>query len=113
MIYLYDIAQEHNGLVLSTDNWTELMLGFWTLHGDCGDYGMIQNLWKTEVYEMASTFVENLEEKRSRALLDCIEAIPTDGLGISASDLDQIGAESYKEVDEILQNFEAIKPRFA
>ena len=30
-------------------------------------------------------------------------SIPTDGLGISNSDLDQIGAKSYNEVDDILK----------
>jgi NAD+ synthase len=63
MIYLYDLAGKHNGMVLSTDNYTELLLGFWTLHGDVGDYGMIQNIWKTEVYEMANYLVANYETK--------------------------------------------------
>ncbi|RLI53339.1 MAG: NAD(+) synthase, partial [Candidatus Thorarchaeota archaeon] len=31
MIFLYDMAQAYNGLVLSTDNLTEYNLGFWTL----------------------------------------------------------------------------------
>ncbi|MCK5097024.1 MAG: NAD(+) synthase, partial [Desulfobacteraceae bacterium] len=32
MIYLFDLAHFKEGMVLSTDNYTELMLGFWTLH---------------------------------------------------------------------------------
>ena len=44
MMYLYNVAQINKGLVLSTDNYTEYLLGFWTLHGDVGDFGMIQNL---------------------------------------------------------------------
>ena len=59
MIILYDLAQLSNGIVLSTDNYTEYLLGFWTLHGDVGDYGMIQNLWKTEVYELAYWLCDN------------------------------------------------------
>lgn len=35
MMYLYDIASRHKGLVMSTDNQTEYQLGFWTIHGDC------------------------------------------------------------------------------
>lgn len=31
MIYLYNLAQQHKGMVLSTDNRTEYMYGFWTL----------------------------------------------------------------------------------
>lgn len=35
--------------------------------------------------------------------------IPTDGLGISSSDLEQIGAESYEQVDSILREILAWK----
>jgi NAD+ synthase len=102
MVYLYDLAAKHKGMVLSTDNYTELLLGFWTLHGDVGDYGMIQNLWKTEVYEMSRFLAKSMEEGPKKALMDCVEAVPTDGLGITNSDLDQIKAGSYEEVDQIL-----------
>jgi len=106
MMYLYDLAAKHRGMVLSTDNYTELLLGFWTLHGDVGDYGMIQNLWKTEVYAMAEYLVQNYtNQDQAEALKACIDAVPTDGLGITNSDLDQIGASSYQEVDEILISY--------
>ena len=103
MVYLYDLASRYRGMVLSTDNYTELLLGFWTLHGDVGDYGMIQNLWKTEVYAMSRYIVSQLEDDDSKkALEDCIVAVATDGLGITKSDLDQIQADSYEDVDQIL-----------
>ena len=109
MIYLYDKARKYKGLVLSTDNYTELLLGFWTLHGDVGDYGMIQKLWKTEVYAMAGYLAEAYEmpgeNKKAESLHACISATPTDGLGITNSDLDQLGASSYEEVDNILREF--------
>ncbi len=107
MIYLYNIAQKYNGIVLSTDNYTELLLGFWTLHGDVGDYGMIQNLWKTEVYELAKYLIaeELINDNQKLALQACIDATPTDGLGITNSDLDQLGAKNYSEVDKILQKY--------
>jgi NAD+ synthetase len=109
MIYLYNQARKNNGLVLSTDNYTELLLGFWTLHGDVGDFGMIQKLWKTEVYGMsrylADIFKTNNETDKAAALIACVEAVPTDGLGITNSDLDQLGANSYEEVDKILIEF--------
>lgn len=79
MMYLYDIASRHKGLVMSTDNQTEYQLGFWTIHGDVGDFDPIQDLWKTEVYELAKW--------------------------ISNSDLEQIGAKSYDEVDDILSRY--------
>ena len=112
MIYLYDLAQKHHGLVLSTDNLTEYYLGFWTLHGDVGDYGPIQHLWKTEVYEISEFLARALSGKKKEALRLCIKAIPTDGLGISDSDVDQIMPgwnkkykncrEAYAAVDKIL-----------
>ncbi len=106
MIYLYDLAAKNKGMVLSTDNYTELLLGFWTLHGDVGDFGPIQQLWKTEVYEMARHIAENeANEDQADALWTCILAIPTDGLGITNSDLDQLGATSYEEVDKILMQY--------
>lgn len=112
MIYLYNIASGHKGMVLSTDNYTELMLGFWTLHGDVGDYGPIQQLWKTEVYEMTKFIADRETFERAEPLYLMLDVVATDGLGITKSDLDQIlpnwrerhetTRSGYKEVDEIL-----------
>ncbi len=102
MIYLYDLASKYKGMVLSTDNYTELLLGFWTLHGDVGDYGMVQNLWKTEIYEMSRFLASQMSKEQKDALEACITAVATDGLGITNSDLDQIEAGTYEEVDQIL-----------
>jgi NAD+ synthetase len=106
MIYLYNLASKHNGLVLSTDNLTESLLGFWTLHGDVGDLGLIQNLWKSEVYNIGQTIDGSCQL--------CVDAVPTDGLGITHSDLDQILPEwtpkmgdhidAYRFVDDTLIN---------
>lgn len=121
MIYLYNLASIHRGLVMSTDNQTEYQLGFWTIHGDVGDFDPIQGLWKTEVYELAKWLCTRLSLKVASypaglskeyykdtynkyiALKESIALTPTDGLGISNSDLDQIGAKSYYDVDRVLQ----------
>jgi len=105
MIYLYNLAQQHKGLVLSTDNYTEYLLGFWTLHGDVGDYGMIQELWKEEVYDMSQYLVNEVLESSAEkeALQACIDAVPTDGLGITGSDLEQLGVDTYAQVDAELK----------
>lgn len=101
MIQLYHLAHKYNGVVLSTDNLTELMLGFWTLHGDVGDVGFIQSLWKTEVYGLANWMMDN-GYGGDDVLKACIDATPTDGLGVTSSDFDQLGYKSYKEIDEKL-----------
>jgi len=109
MSYLFDLAHYENGMVLSTDNYTELLLGFWTLHGDVGNYGMLQYLWKTEVYGLASYLVDcyrrDEAHDKAGALQPCIEAIPTDGLGITASDFDQIGVPDYEAADMLLIDY--------
>lgn len=127
MIYLYNLASIHNGLVMSTDNQTEYQLGFWTIHGDVGDFDPLQDLWKTEVYGLAEWLsdyykdtlksLNSAEEKLEyckmyEAMNESIDLTPTDGLGISNSDLDQIGAKSYAEVDAILQDFLAYNDLF-
>lgn len=118
MIHLYNLASIHKGLVMSTDNQTEYQLGFWTIHGDVGDFDPIQDLWKTEVYELATHIADkynflgdvqsnlNLASQwytKANCIRQSIALTPTDGLGISNSDLDQIGAKSYTEVDDILR----------
>lgn len=118
MIYLYNLASIHKGLVMSTDNQTEYQLGFWTIHGDIGDFDPVQDLWKTEVYELAKWILGKYEKcnighadcffdmgaaQKVYALEQSIALTPTDGLGISNSDLEQIGAKSYYDVDRVLQ----------
>lgn len=117
MMFLYNLASIHKGLVMSTDNQTEYQLGFWTIHGDVGDFDPIQDLWKTEVYELARWLVtryqniaefpnrECWENRAWKAIVESIKLIPTDGLGISNSDLEQIGAKDYATVDDILSRF--------
>jgi len=111
MIQLFHIAHELDGMVLSTDNLTEYYLGFWTLHGDVGNYGSIQNLWKTEVYGIAGYLIDlyrtppvNAQEE-ANAIAACYDAIPTDGLGITDSDFAQIGVNSYSTADMIIIDY--------
>jgi NAD+ synthetase len=91
----YYVANMVNGLVLSTDNYSEYWMGFWTLHGDIGDYAPIQELWKgTELIEIAQELGVPQE---------VIDAAPTDGLGVvEGGDEAQLGA-TYPVVDSILK----------
>lgn len=93
MMTLYHLAAAHKGFVASTDNFSELAAGFWTLHGDVGDVAPIQSLTKSwEVPALAEFLcVPN----------SVIEAVPTDGLGITSSDEESFGF-SYLEFDIVL-----------
>lgn len=112
MVTLYDIASKVGGIVVDTDNLTEHFLGFWTIHGDDGDFNPIGCLWKHEVYGLAKWMKENIY-KESKALDAAIEIIPTDGNGVKAGgDLAQIAlGKTYDDVDEILHAWVGLDDR--
>ena len=123
MIYLYNLASVYNGIVMDTDNLTEHNLGYWTLHGDVGDFNPIGGLWKTEIFKLAEWLSKeywkvniawlqeeefNKNDFRNRtghqaiAIAKSLALKPTAGLGITNNDLEELGAESYDQVDSIL-----------
>lgn len=105
MNYLYNLAQKTNGIIVGCNNKTEDLLGFFTL-GDSGDINPFISLYKTEIYELSKHFMERLEtEEQKQALQSVIDAVPTDGLGITSSDFEQFGVESYDAVDDILKTY--------
>lgn len=105
MMFLRDVTQENRGLMVDNSNWTERMLGFFTV-SDNGDISPMMHLCKTDVYNVAihlsKMYSEKEDTRKSQAIDFSISLIPTDGLGISSSDLEQIGAKSYEQVDNIL-----------
>lgn len=103
MLFLYHVAQLHGGCVLSTDQLDELLTGFWTLHGDVGDVSPIQLIPKSSEYDLARMLCARLADPAP--LQAAIEAVPTDGLGISSSDLDQLEAESYAQVEDMFREY--------
>ena len=93
MITLYNEAAKQQGIVGSTDNFSELSAGFWTLHGDVGDVAPIQSLSKSwEVPALADMMGVPQET---------VYATPTDGLGVDAGDEAQFGF-SYLHFDIVL-----------
>jgi nicotinamide-nucleotide amidase len=93
MMTVYNVASSLRGLVGSTDNFSELAAGFWTLHGDVGDLAPIQSLSKSwEVPKLAEIY---------GVPKSTVFAKPTDGLGISDGDEAQFGF-SYLEFDIVL-----------
>ena len=111
MITLYDIASKTKGIVIDTDNLTEHYLGFFTINGDVADLNPIGNLWKTEVYGLAEYMFKEVY-KDSKALKAAIDITPTDGNGVSGSDLDQImPGHTYTDVDAILMPWVTLNSR--
>ena len=109
MIYLYNLASTHSGVVMDTDNITENSLGFFTVSGDVGDINPIGCLWKHEVFEMVKWLYENkfTDDVQHKALETAYNMIPTDGNGVKAGgDLAQIAPGStFEEVDAILEEY--------
>ena len=106
MIYLYNLAHIHRGVVLDNDNFTEWNLGFYTTHGDspCDVNLGLHYLWKTEIYELAKFLLEEQNQSdRYQSLLASIELVPTDGNGVSTSDCEQFELDNYEQVDDVLQ----------
>jgi NAD+ synthetase len=117
MIYLYNLASIHKGLVMDTDNLTENNLGYFTIHGDVGDFNPIGGLWKTEVFKLAEWLFNKYKNNdhtyltKAEAVWASLQLKPTAGLGITNNDLEEIGAESYDQVDTVLQDLLAWKWR--
>lgn len=119
MIYLYNLASIHGGVVLDNDNFTEYNIGFFTIHGDQGDINLgLHYLWKTEIYELADYLLKEIDykiqesykdysntiyEEQYNALEASMNLIPTDGNGISNSDCEQFGLDNYEQVDDVLK----------
>jgi NAD+ synthetase len=107
MLYLYHCASIYNGIVMDTDNFSEHQLGFWTLHGDEGDFNPIGELYKTEIYELCewlcTEYYVNDKDIR-QAIEESYKLTPTDGNGVKmGGDMAQIAPGlTYKEVDRIL-----------
>lgn len=115
MMYLYNLASLAHGIVMDTDNLTEHYLGFWTIHGDVGDFNPIGGLWKHEVYGLAkwlaNEYYQDFPEQMGNEASRCINALrkaivitPTDGNGVKVGgDLAQIAPGlTYDQVDDVL-----------
>lgn len=94
MLHLYDRAQLYDGIVLDTDDLSELLMGFWTRHGDVGDIKVIQHLTKDEVRDLG-------EYLGITKLI--LGSAPGDGLGVTDTNLasDQLRMD-YLKIDYIM-----------
>lgn len=81
----------------------------------CADTGLIKDCkgydwyWVSDLEDhyksKALEALRNDYKAMSCAIYNSCKLVPTDGLGISNSDLDQIGAKDYATVDDILSRF--------
>lgn len=124
MTILYNEANYFSGCVIDTDNLTEHYLGFFTIHGDQGDFNPIGGLWKHEVYELAKYLLEEYYHSENcnddnrisiqSALQAAIDITPTDGNGVNElGDMGQIAPafandrniDAYTKVDDIIRTY--------
>lgn len=97
MLFLYAEAQGRGRLVCGTGNKSELLVGYFTKHGDGGvDLQPIGDLYKTEVFEVA----------RVLGLPDAVvEKPPSAGLHPGQTDEEDLGL-SYRDLDAVLKCME-------
>jgi len=100
MVLLYALARGRRRLVVGTGNKSELLLGYFTKHGDGGvDLLPIGDLYKTEVRALAA------ELGLPAAIL---ARPPTAGLWDGQTDEEELGAP-YEVVDRILRGLEELR----
>ena len=107
MMYLYQLAHHYKGMVIDTDNATEHALGFYTIHGDVGDYNVgIRFLYKHEIWELAEVLASYVP-KAEKVIKESIALAPTDG-NCGGTDMDQIApGATYGDVDLILDSLDS------
>lgn len=98
MTTLYYYAQRNNYLVVGTDNWSELKVGYFTKYGDGGiDLAPLGRLVKTEVRKLAKHL--GIPEK-------IINKAPSAGLWQGQTDEKEMGV-SYETLDRYILTGEA------
>jgi NAD+ synthase len=93
MVTLYYYAAQNNYLVLGTDNWSELKVGYFTKYGDGGiDLTILGRLVKSEVRELA---------KHLGVPQNIIDKKPSAGLWENQTDEGEMGL-TYEELDQYI-----------
>lgn len=97
MATLYQHALLNNFIYLDSDDLSEYLMGFWTRHGDEGDVKVIQEVTKTELYDLGEYLGV------PKVILD---SKPGDGLNITPKNeaIEQLGLD-YIYVEYIISRF--------
>jgi NAD+ synthase len=97
MMFLYAEAQQRKRLVCGTGNKSELLLGYFTKHGDGGvDMQPLGDLYKTQVWQLA---------RHMGLPAQVVERAPSAGLHPGQTDEQELGL-AYRDLDAILKGFE-------
>ncbi len=97
---LMAFSNKHGYIVLSTGNKSEMAMGFSTLYGDmCGGLGVISDVTKKQVYELAHW----LNRKKEVIPQAIITKIPSAELRPNQKDTDTL--PEYDIVDKVLQGY--------
>lgn len=101
MILLYEYANETGSLVCGTSNKSEILIGYFTKHGDGGvDIQPLGDLYKTQVYQLA---------RYLKIPAPIIRKPPTAGLWVGQTDEKELKM-SYTTLDTILYGLEVKYP---
>lgn len=101
MMTLYAEAQTHGLLVCGTGNKSELLVGYFTKHGDGGvDLEPIGDLYKTQVWSLA---------RHMGLPADLVDRTPSAGLVAGQTDEQDLGM-SYEALDAVLKCIELNTP---
>lgn len=96
MIYLYDIAKKNKALVCGTENKSEYLLGYFTLHGDgASDIEPVRHLYKTQIIALA---------RHLKVPEQIIGRKPTAGLWQGQTDEKEMGF-TYSQADRVLYKY--------
>lgn len=103
MSLLYYYARQLKGLVVGTSNLSEILLGYFTLHGDAAwDLAPLAHLYKTQVKKLAQYL---------KIPPEVINQTPSAGLWPNQTDESELGF-SYAQADPILKKYFPNFPNF-
>jgi len=101
-VILYHFANSKNTLVCGTGNKSEILLGYYTKHGDgAADFFPLGGVYKTNVLKLA---------KNIDLPIEFIEKPPSAELWVGQTDEKEIGV-TYEEIDDILMAIEKNKSK--
>ena len=106
-VILMAISNQTNKMVLATSNKSEIYTGYCTIYGDtCGGYAILNDLYKTEVYQLSKWRNRNIP---SNSLNNRLNVIPNSILTkepsaeLKHNQKDTDNLPNYKVLDKILK----------